>query len=214
MTLKLIGAHASPFVRKVRVFLAEKGLAYEHDPLIPFNVPPEFKKISPLGKIPALVHDGRPLADSSVICAYLERIQPQPALYPSDPYDHARALWFEEWHDGGLVSQCSGIFFERFVKKVIMKQEPDEKAVQEIITQRLPGFFGYLEGELGDRDWLVGSRFSIADVAAASMFVNFAHVGVRPDAARWPKLAGWLERVWSRPSYKACIEEEKKIFGL
>jgi glutathione S-transferase len=214
MTLKLIGAHASPFVRKARVFLAEKGLAYEHEPLVPFNVPPEYRKISPLGKIPALVHDGRALPDSSVICAYLERIQPQPALYPSDPYDYGRALWFEEWGDGGLVAQCSGVFFERFVKARIFKQEPDEKLVEEIVTKRMPGLFDYLEGELGDREWLVANRFSIADIGSASPFVNFAHVGVHPDAARWPRIGAWLERVWSRPSFKACIEEEKKLFGL
>jgi glutathione S-transferase len=214
MTLKLIGAHASPFVRKVRVFLAEKGLAYEHEPLVPFNVPPEYKKISPLGKIPALVHDGRALPDSSVICAYLERIQPRPALYPSDPYDYGRALWFEEWGDGGLVAQCSGVFLERFVKARIFKQEPDEKLVEEIVTKRMPGLFDYLEGELGDREWLVANRFSIADIGAASPFVNFAHVGIRPDAARWPRIGAWLERAWSRPSFKDCIEEEKKLFGL
>ena len=89
------GANASPFVRKVRVALAEKGLAYELKPIFPFNVSAEYKKISPLGKIPAYEEDGKTLADSSVICAYLERAHPEPALYPSDPYEYGRArLWW------------------------------------------------------------------------------------------------------------------------
>ena len=75
MAMLLYGASASPFVRKVRVVLAEKGLAYEREDLIPINVSPEFRKISPLGKIPALRDGERTLADSSVICAYLERVQ-------------------------------------------------------------------------------------------------------------------------------------------
>src|SRR5215831_7392353 len=97
------GISLSPFVRKVRVALAEKGVAYEHDPVIPVNVSPEYRKKSPLGKIPAFEDGDKTLADSSVICAYLDRVHPKPALYPSDPYDYARALWFEEYADGGLV---------------------------------------------------------------------------------------------------------------
>src|SRR5262247_1015064 len=95
----LYGANASPFVRRVRVVLAEKGIAYEHDPVVPFGAPPEFKQISPLGRIPAFRDGDRTLADSSVICAYLERRFPTPALYPSEPYDYARSLWFEEYVD-------------------------------------------------------------------------------------------------------------------
>ena len=96
------GVNASPFVRKVRVFLAEKGIAYELDPVIPVNVSAEFRKMSPLGKVPAFRDGDRTLSDSSIICAYLERMHPQPALYPADAYDYARALWFEEYGDGGL----------------------------------------------------------------------------------------------------------------
>ena len=114
MAFKIIGDGLSPFVRKTRVFFAEKGIPYEHEPLIPFNVPAEYKKKSPLGKIPCLEHDGRALPDSSVICAYVEKIQPQPALYPSDPWDYARALWLEEYIDGGFVpAVMAPVFFER-----------------------------------------------------------------------------------------------------
>ena len=94
--LEVHGANASPFVRKVRVVLAEKKVPYELKPIFPFGPNPEFRKISPLGKIPALVDGERSLADSSVICAYIERKHPEPSLYPSDPYEYARALWFEE----------------------------------------------------------------------------------------------------------------------
>src|SRR5437763_16654003 len=94
------GIALSPFVRKVRVALAEKGVAYEVDPVLPVNVGPEYRKISPLGKVPAYRDGDTTLADSSVIIAYLDRTKPSPALYPSDPYDYARALWFEEFSPG------------------------------------------------------------------------------------------------------------------
>jgi glutathione S-transferase len=100
---KLLGAFGSPFVRKAYVALTEKGISFEHEQVIPFGVSPEYRKISPLGKIPAYQDGDKTLADSSVIIAYLEKIHPLPALYPSDPYDYARALWFEEFGDGGLA---------------------------------------------------------------------------------------------------------------
>jgi len=209
------GAIVSPFVRKVRVFLAEKNLPYELDPVVPFNVSPEYRKISPLGKIPAFRDGDRTLADSSVICAYIERTHPSPALYPSEPYAYARALWFEEYADGGLAPVVGAkIFFPRIVGPRVFKQQPDEAAIQKVIETDLPPLFAYLEAEIGDRDYLVDGRLSIADIAVATQLVNLQHAGVRPDATRTPNLSRWLGSILARPSFKAVIEEERRTFGI
>jgi glutathione S-transferase len=63
-------------------------------PVNPFTAGPEYRKLSPLGRIPAFQDDKTTLADSSVICAYVERTNPQPALYPTDAVAYAQALWF------------------------------------------------------------------------------------------------------------------------
>jgi glutathione S-transferase len=209
------GASASPFVRKVRVFLAEKGVPYELNPVTPFPpLKPEFKQISPLGKIPVYQDGAFSVPDSSVICAYLERKHPSPPLYPQQHEDYARALWFEEWADGGLVTVAGPkIFFPRVIGVLLMKKPADEEAVTKAIREDLPPYLDYLEGELGDGDWLVGGRFSIADIGVGSQFVNLKHAGVTADAARWPKLAAYVDRVHSRPSFKALIEEESKLFS-
>jgi len=204
------GANASPFVRKVRVVLTEKGIAYTLNPVIPFGVSAEFKKKSPLGKIPVWEEEnGFLLPDSSCIVAYLERAHPTPALQPSDPKEYGRALWYEEYADTKLVEAVTPVFFERFVKKVVLKQAPDEERVRKALAELVPPAFDYLEGELGERQWIVGSRFSTADVAVASPFVNFMHVGERVDAKRWPNLAAYVDRIHARPSFKALIEEER-----
>ena len=96
MSLTVLGGNVSPFVRKVRVVLAEKGVDYELESINPFAAPDNLREISPLGKIPAFRDGDRTLADSSVICAYIERTHPSPALYPTDAYDYARTLWLEE----------------------------------------------------------------------------------------------------------------------
>ncbi len=206
------GASASPFVRKARVAFAEKGVAYELNPIMPFGPNPEYMKKSPLGKIPCLEDGDFVLPDSSCIVAYLERANPNPPLYPSDPKEYGRALWYEEHADTRLVENLGGVFFERVVKGML-KQETDEGRVKQLLAEGIPQVLDYLEGEIGDREVLVGTHFSVADIAICSPFVNFMHAGESVDASRWPRLAAYVERTHARPCFKALIEEEKAQFA-
>src|SRR5215510_8111981 len=187
MSLTVLGAGISPFVRKVRAYLSEKGLDYAHDPVIPFNPPPEFRKISPLGKIPAFRDGDKTLCDSSIICAYLERRFPNPPLFPKDDYLYARALWFEEYADGGLMGVVGpGIFGPLVIQPALRGVAPDHARAKKAVDEELPPLFTYLEGELGDNQYFVGNTFGIADIAIASMFVNLMLADVKVDKARWP----------------------------
>lgn len=210
----LYGAGLSPFVRKVRVVLAEKKIPYDHDPVVPFNVSAEYKAISPLGKIPAWKDESGAISDSSVICAYLERKHPTPAMYPSDPYQFARALWFEEWADSALIGVAGAkIFFPRVVAPRFFNQPADEAAVQKAIDEELPPLFDYLESQV-TADWIAGGQFSVGDVAIGSVFVNLRLGGVTPDAGRWPKVARYVARVHERPTVAALIAEDRAALGL
>jgi len=215
MSILLYGAGGSPFVRKVRVVLAEKKIPYDHDEVIPINVSPEYRKISPLGKIPALRDGDRTLADSSVICAYLERRHPEPALYPADAYEYARALWFEEYGDSALVGVIGPkIFFRKFIAPRFFNQPVDEAAVEQTVREELPPLFDYLESQLGTGPFFVGRSFSIGDIGIATHLVNLRHCGIGVDPARWPKLARWAATVHERPSFKTLIEEDRRTFGI
>ncbi len=203
------GVNASPFVRKVRVFLAEKGIPYQLEPVIPGMQPPDYKQISPLGKIPAFRDGDRTLADSSIICAYVERTHPEPPLYPSDPYDYARALWFEEYGDSALSAVLTGkLFFQKFVGPRLFKRPTDETVVRKALDEEMPPLFDYLESQLDGKEALVGGRFSIADIGITTHFVNLRYAGFSVDRKRWPTLAAYVERVHSRPAFKTLLEEE------
>jgi glutathione S-transferase len=213
MALIIYGGSVSPFVRKVRVMLAEKGQDYALEQISPFKPPPDFRAISPLGRIPAFrdtdLAEPNHLCDSSVICDYLEHKFPEPPLYPRDLYSRARALWFEEYADTIMAETIGrGFFFERFVKK-LMRSQPDETVCQRTLTEKLPPLFDYLEKELGERAFVVGDAFSIADISVATMLVNFEHCGESVDAARWPNLAAYAGRMHARPSFQAVIGEER-----
>ena len=206
MAYKIIGNDLSPFARKVLVVANEKGIEFEHDPLIPMGVPEEHKRLHPQGKIPVLLDGDRVIPDSSVICEYLEAKHPEPALYPKDPYERARALWFEEFADSGLSTGALPFFTQNVITKHFLKGEPDTALIENAATNILPPFFDYLERELGDADYFVGGRFTIADVGLGTIFGNYALGGGEVDAARWPRLAAFVERVHGRPSFKALLD--------
>lgn len=217
MTYKVFGANASPFVRKVRVLLAEKGLDYELESVNPFAPPEGFRRISPLGKIPGFQDGDKSLADSTAICIYIERCNPQPALYPSDNYQYARALWFEEYMDSAFLPIAGPEVFRPLVMApIMMKQEvtPEIKATAlEAVDHKLAPMWDYLERELGANQFFVNDTLSIADIAVASAHVNLWHAGVEPDAKHWPRLGGFLQRMRVRPSLAALIEEESKTWN-
>jgi len=215
MALVVYGGSISPFVRKVRVFLAEKGVPYSLEPVSPFAPPPEFLEISPLKRIPVLRDTDLPepntLPDSTIICDYLEHKFPKPALFPSDPFERARALWFEEYADTQIASNLvRPFFFERIVKKML-KQQTDESICAAAKAQYMSPVCDYLEKEIGSREYLVGNAFSIADISVGTMFVNIGHAGEGVDAAQHPKLAAYVARMHARPSFKALIEEETPL---
>lgn len=209
MALKVTGVGLSPFVRKVRVILAEKGLEYDHDGMLPLGVSDEYKEKHPLGKIPILEDGDRVIPDSSAIAHYLEALAPEPALLPSDGYERARAIWIEELADTGLVAGTAAVFQERVLAPLFFKRETDEAKITEALEQTLPPLFGYLEQQLGDSDWVVGNTFSIADVALGTQFATLVLGEGEVDAARWPKLAAYVARVHGRPSFQKLIEEDR-----
>jgi glutathione S-transferase len=215
MTITVYGAALSPFVRKVRVALAEKGLEYKHDPVSPFTPPDYFLEISPLKRIPVLRDDSEgpdaTLADSSAICGYLEKKYPTPALYPAKPFDYGRTLWIEEYADSDFIATIGGGLFRAVVINKLMQREPDFAMANDTWETKAPRFLDYFEKELGSRDNFIGNTFTLADIAVASPFVNAAHAGFAPDPAKHPNLCRFLKATHARPSFAACIAQERKF---
>ena len=218
MTYKLMGANVSPFVRKVRVMLAEKGIAYDFEPVSPFAPPANWRDISPLGKIPALLDGAKVINDSSVICQYVERKNKAVPMLPSDDDGYIAALWLEEYIDGGFVAVAGGkVFFPLIVGPMVAKAPPDaaaRAAAAKAVAEELPPFWAYMETQLGSQQFFVNNTLTLADIAIASIHVNLQHAGVQVDAARFPQLAAFMGRMFARPSFKAVIEEEAPTWTM
>ena len=200
----IYGSSISPFVRKVLVALNEKGIRYEHRPVAPQTEDADFRAASPMGKIPAIDHDGFRLADSSAILDYIEHLSPQPALIPADAQGAARARWFDKFGEVELYRELSVVFTERFLKPRLFKVPGDEALAQQALDTHLPPLFDYLESQISG-PFLVGGAFGIGDIAVAAPFHNFRLAQVEVDAARWPKLAGWVALTLDRPAFVTAI---------
>ncbi|MCB1843275.1 MAG: glutathione S-transferase family protein, partial [Halioglobus sp.] len=174
--IKIYGVHGSPFVRKVLIALEFKGIPYEIVPQMPFARDAEYLKINPLGKVPTLVDGDLTLGDSKVICRYLENAYPEPALYPKALADRAMADWYEDLCGGHVAELAAGIFFQRFMRPLAFKQEPDEELVTRITEKKLPPMLDYLEGQVPAEGFQFGD-FMMADLSIVSPFINAAYAG-------------------------------------
>jgi len=212
MSYKLHGAFLSPFVRKARAYCYEKDIAFEAVNVDPARFPADYHLLNPLMRIPALEHGDLRLADSAVICQYLEKRHPEPALYPTDPALFAQALWLEKYADYELAPLCTYGFFRQRLILPIRGLSGDD-ALVEAARQQVPALFDYLESVLGERHWLVGDQLSIADIAVASQLVNYHHGGETLDADRWPALHAHMTRMLARPSFAGPLEEERALIG-
>jgi glutathione S-transferase len=134
MPIAIHGAPISPFVRKVRIALAEKGIAYELRPAIPRSEP--LLRLNPLGKIPTLEDDGFAVGDSSVICDYLEQTHPEPRLYPRDARERARALFFEEYADTRLSEVIGPVARMKVLAPLLGQERAGQAEVDKHIAVR------------------------------------------------------------------------------
>lgn len=209
MSMTVYGAPLSPFVRKLRLCLIEKGLDYELEVIMPFGQPDWYRELNPLGRIPAFSDGDVKLADSSVICQYLEERYPElPSLYGENAEQRARVRWLEKYADYELAPLCTFSVFRNRVLKASMGQPCDEQKVQETLQQALPSHFDYLQNTLGDGPYFLGEQLSMADLALACQLINMEHGGETLDASRWPKLAAHYQRIKSRTSVQQLLPGE------
>lgn len=208
--MKLFGAPLSPFVRKVLVTIAEKGLEVEMVPTGLGDPDPEFIECSPFKKMPGFSDGDFKISDSTAIITYLEAKYPDPAMLPADPAARARTIWYEEFADTMVCAKGGAIFFNRVVAPKFLKQEGDEAAAKAGEAD-LPALYDYLEGVMPASGYLVEDRLTLADIAVASPFANFGHLGL--DLSRWPRAKAYADAILARPSFARIVARERAFFA-
>lgn len=191
----LIGNPVSPYVRKVLVACAVKGLKPQLDPIVPFMGNDAFTAVSPLRRVPVWMDDQVTLSDSTVILEYLEDRYPAPAMMPKSPADRARARWLEEYADTRIGDVFIWrLFYQSIIRPFVWQEETDAAVVTQAREVEGPEIFDYIERELPSQGFLFGDLTN-ADVALAVSFANARWSRFEPDPARWPKLVAWLAKM-------------------
>ena len=212
--LKIYGVPISVHTRKVIVAARLKELPFELQPVVPVipdNPPANWRELSPTGKIPVLQDGDFTLADSAAICAYLERKQPRPSLYPSDIQAHGHALWLEQYAGGTLFRDVvHPLFHEVFVHPKIKGIATDAARIDQVLTGAMPDALGYLDS-LAGAPFLAGPALSVADVAVASNLVTMQYIGFALDRARFPRLAHLFDRVIRIPAMAEALRAEQPV---
>jgi glutathione S-transferase len=210
---KIYGVPISVHTRKVIVAALAKGLPYEVVPVVPVipdNPPPNWRELSPTGLIPALTDGDFTVADSSAICAYLERVNPQPPLYPQAPRDYARALSIEQYA-GTLFSEVvRPLFHEVFVHPKVRNIPADQSKIDAVLNRAVPETFGYLD-RMADGDYLAGKALSVADIAVVSNLVTYQYIGFDLFRSRFPRLAALVDRVLRHPAMREALKREQPV---
>ncbi len=208
----LLGIPGSPFVRKARVFLAEKGIAHDDAYTHIFPVPDGFERINPMRRVPVLkLASGQHIADTTAICLFLERRHPEPSLYPASDVAFADALMWEEYADTVLAATVGLKVFRPLVLYPMMGKTPDLDDVRKSIDVRLPRIYGILTERLGDREFFCDDRLTVTDIAVATHFVNLGFAGVHVDGDAFPVLRAYVDRMLARPAFAQSIAAETTL---
>ncbi len=193
----------APSPRRVRMFLAEKGLdvPYERLAIHEENRTPEFREKNPVSTLPVLeLDDGTCIAESMAICRYFEETNPEPPLMGVDAQDKAVVEMWQRRMEIEVFSNITQVFRNThdFFKGRITQVPAYGEACRAAVSKRL----AWLDQELADRPFIAGERFSIADITALCGidFGRVVKLGIQPDQKH---LARWYEAVSSRPSAKA-----------
>ncbi|MEO8700354.1 MAG: glutathione S-transferase family protein [Kofleriaceae bacterium] len=195
----------APNPRRVRVFLAEKGVAYDTiEVLIATSAhqTPEFTKKNPIQLLPVLeLADGKVLRESMAICRYIEELHPEPNLFGVDAWERAQIEQWNRHAELEVFYPVSQIFRNSHAFWVGRIKQSAEFAT--IMREHVASRLDWLEGELANRQYIAGDRFTVADITALCA-LDFAKVSdIRIKSDTHPNLAAWHARVAGRPSAKA-----------
>jgi glutathione S-transferase len=202
--MKLYNSPVAPNPRRVRVFLAEKGVQVPLEDVDignRVNRQPEFLKKNPLAGVPVLeLDDGECIAESVAICRYFEGLHPDPPLMGVDAKDRAIVEMWNRRMEFAVLMPIADSFRQRheFFKGRI-RQLPDYADLQKLNAE---DNLKWLDTELANRRYIAGDRYSIADITAmiAIDFARISKIAIQPDQKN---LARWHAEVAARPSAKA-----------
>jgi glutathione S-transferase len=203
--MKILQTHTAPNPRRVRIFLAEKGIEVPFEELDLMKgalKTPEFTRLNPLQRVPVLIlDDGTPIAETMAICRYFEETKPEPALFGTGARERATVEMWNRRMEFNLF-WCVAQAFRHLHPAMAHLEVPQVGAWGEANKPKVLEVMQMMDLELAERPYIAGSAFSVADITAlvAIDFMRVARIQRPPELTN---LARWHGEVSARPSAKA-----------
>jgi len=195
--LKLYYHPLSTYSQRVRIALLEKRISatlVEVDLFARAQFLPNYVAKNPYSRVPAIEEDGWVLYESTAILEYLESIRPSPPLLPADPRERARVAMHMKLCDLELAGPARDILVpKRFLPKELWNSERMERA-----KEKIGRHLAILESQVQGHEYLVGDRFTLADICYAPFLQFLPMMEVTPG----PATGAWAGRILERPSVK------------
>jgi len=199
--MKIYDFPLAPNPKKLRVYLAEKGLE------IPFQVlnlvegehrRPEYLARNPMGGLPFLeLDDGTTLTESLAIIEYLEELHPEPPMIGREPLERARVRRLERLIEFGVLGRAGRYFFHTSPVFAGSRQVPE---VAELAREEFPGVLEVVDREIGDQPFAAGDHPTIADCTLYAALLHAERAGLPMPDERAPNLRRWYAEFAKRPS--------------
>jgi glutathione S-transferase len=215
--VKIYQVPISPFAARVRIQIYAKGIESQFE----FAEPPggvrseEYRKINPLGRVPALEVEGAVIPESSVICEYIEERFPEPPLLPADRAARARVRFlmrFVDLYIFAVMETTRGEESPTLAAQDLRRRfapAPLRRAFEHVVER-----FDQLEGFLGSGPYALGSDLTLADCALAPLFFMATRLmpmaGLGSPLEGRPRLAAWWTHVQTHPAVARVFEESTK----
>ena len=201
-----------PFSRKVRLMLAEKGVAHELKRVSPWEQEDEFIDLNPAGETPVLVEEqkGTVLIDSSAICEYFEETLDRTPLIPGTSINRAEIRRLVSWFDDKLYRDVVAPLMEERMRKRLVSRAPPETAILRKAMMAANGHLDYIDYLLDHRRWLAGPTLTLADLAAAAQLSVADYLGGL-DWRGHKQTLDWYSVMKSRPSFRPLLGERMEV---
>ena len=201
-----------PFSRKVRLALAEKGIAHELKRVSPWADDDDFADLNPAGETPVLVEEtkGIVLIDSAAICEYFEETVERSPMIPGTALNRAEVRRLVAWFDRRLHREVVGpLMDERMRKRLVSRAPPDTGTLRKAMTAA-NAHLDYIDYLLDHRRWLAGPALTLADLAAAAQLSVADYLG-GIDWRGHKQTADWYAVMKSRPSFRPLLAERMEV---
>lgn len=205
----LIHHPVSPASRKARIIMAEKRMLFVLKEEEPWNLSPDIYKLNPSGEVPVFVFDGNVIAGNYAVTEFLEEVNREIKLMPSDPKQRAEVRRLMEWFDVKFYKEVyRNCVYEKVHKRFGQGNPPDSRVLK-VGVNNLNFHMEYLDWLAERHNYLAGDDFSMADITAAAHLSVIDYLGDVPwDGYKNAKL--WYSKIKSRPSFKEILKDSIK----